>query len=339
MKEQPIGLTERPIGVTTIHLVTRSQKQLQAPTNIGTNSNKDPTRAAFIIPYWTQERSGVVIIMDDSRNPTRKNFFPELGKESKLKRQHRKESSTCFPSIAGATSMTAEPQAFPAYSTKSRKVTRFQTLHDGASRELSTAREPSMEAICRRVPRELLPIRKVPGPEPTGKPCRFPEPPAGKPKQSTTVRIRRIQKVVISPDSKEAGSAPKDAISKDASEHAPLGRPGIVDGRAGGMQNNEVKPKAVCRPDLVHRQPLLARRAAMQKAKPRYVHEAVLHPNLLPNISQNVPLTCLTDRNTMMRGKRQNGKAVHWGKMPSGVQIMLKRPETCYLRGQNNDDF
>ncbi|KAL7889779.1 hypothetical protein AOLI_G00020370 [Acnodon oligacanthus] len=281
----------------------------------------------------------MVMTMDDIRNSTRKNFFPELVKESKLKRQHRKESSTRFPSIAGATSMTAEPQAFPAYSRKSRKVTKFQTLHDGASRELSTAREPSLEAICSRVPRELPPIRKIPGPEAIGQPCRFPEPPASKPKRSTTVRIRRIQKVVISPDSKEAGSAPKAAMSRDASEHAPLGRQGIVNGCAGRMQNNELKPKAVCRPDLVHRQPLLARRAAMQKAKPKYVHEAVLRPNLLPNISQNVPLTCLTDGNTMTRGKHQGGKAVHWGKMPSAVLIMLKGPETRYLRGQNNDDF
>ncbi|KAL7868454.1 hypothetical protein SRHO_G00098380 [Serrasalmus rhombeus] len=83
--------------------------------------------------------------------------------------------------------------------------------------------------------------------------------------------------------------------------------------------------KTRLRPDLVHRQPLLTRRAAMQ-VEPKTVPGAKLHPKLLTQLSQEkVPLVCLSEGNIKKHNK--SIRTVRRVKTLPVVPIIPKGPE------------
>ncbi|XP_076841376.1 uncharacterized protein LOC143485725 [Brachyhypopomus gauderio] len=100
------------------------------------------------------------------------------------------------------------------------------------------------------------------------------------------------------------------------------------------------KPEASHRQhDLIHHEPLLARRAALQKVKCTSLHSAPLKPNQLPQLSRvHVPLICQDQGQPKRKGKRQGGKA---GSKCPAIPILTKGPEldvlTSYIRSQQNE--
>ena len=298
-------------------------------------------------------------------NPTKKSFLPEL----------RNIPERPSNPLAGRrrVSKPSEPKAlpeqmpecrvrFPAIAGASRRITEPQNLPKHVSGLLGTTekREERGDGFQKTYEQQQSSIRK-------------PEPPTSRPRPSkkgwTNRRLhllisaepektaRPLESVPVNPTS---GNTPetlenssREKRTDGVKNYSWLCEKAGVEGEVFYQDLESLTPvpqtaplspqtitKTGLRPDLVHRQPLLTRRAAMQ-AGPKTVPDAPLRPNLLPQLSQEkVPLVCLSDGNIKKHSKTVR-TARRVKRLPA-VPIIPKGAEpdelTSYLRAQQRDD-
>ncbi|KAL6472427.1 hypothetical protein MHYP_G00186150 [Metynnis hypsauchen] len=307
------------------------------------------------------------VIMKRGGNPTKKSFLPELrnipehpsnplagrrrvsklsDRESKALPEQVPECRVRFPAIAGASRRITEPQNL--------------SKHVSGLHGTTETKKHSGDGFHKSYEQQKSSIRK-------------PEPPTSKPKTSkkgwtnrrlhlliSAERVKTacpLESVPVNPTSVNALETLENSSSEKRTDgvknYSWLCEKAGVEGEVFYQDLEGLTPipqpalfspqtitKTGLRPDLVHRQPLLTRRAAMQ-AEPKTVPGAEVHPKLLPQISQEkVPLVCLSNGNIKKHSK--SVRTAHRVKTLPAVPIIPKGPEpdklTSYIRAQQRND-